>query len=716
MNNNINAKEGLGNPIQNKVLMFSYSHQIILRVALFVALLPLGLPIFSCTTGDNTLTELSGFVESGDQPIHLSTITLYSTGTGEGPQVLGEAQNDASGFFSISYRTPSDPNAVLYLIADSPVINSPQLNQVTNLNFIRLATVLGTPPVPSEIVINERTTIATAYAMAQFITPTGIDGTVPGLQNAAATAHNLVDPTNANIGSVLDSFPNGASTSTRATFNALANMLASCVRSDTNCDSLFNLATPPEGVSPANTLQAAVNIAHFPWQNVMELFALSQEEIVYEPALTSDAELNAWTLALRYDGNGSELNGPGNIAFDAAGNAWIVNNYVFVLNPLDPEGKACGDTHLLRFTPTGEDFPGAPYQGGGVYGAGYGVTLDPDGNVWVGNFGFQGTNCPLDFEELSQTVSEFAGDGTPISPDSQGNEMGQDHGGFQGAGNTIRQPQGTVSDRDGNIWIANCSGKSVTQFPGGNPDEAFAISPVDDMDNPLLFKPFDIAIDLKGNAWVTSNGNHSIFAFDPNGNLIYSLTGTAARDAGIFLPMGIASDSLGNIWVANSGITHIACDGTDLPTMIEILAITLDPDFDGRNASVTMIQPDGAPAEGTPFKGGGLLVPWGIAVDGNDNVWVANFQGRAVSEICGARPENCPPGFKTGDPISPDGGYFFNGLVRNTGVQIDPSGNVWLANNWEIIAVPENPGGHEMVVFIGLAKPVQTPLIGPPNK
>jgi hypothetical protein len=40
---------------------------------------------------------------------------------------------------------------------------------------------------------------------------------------------------------------------------------------------------------------------------------------------------------------------------------------------------------------------------------------------------------------------------------------------------------------------------------------------------------------------------------------------------------------------------------------------------------------------------------------------------------------------------------------------IDPSGNVWVANNWEIVAVPTNPGGHHFVVFVGLA------AMGPSN-
>ena len=129
-----------------------------------------------------------------------------------------------------------------------------------------------------------------------------------------------------------------------------------------------------------------------------------------------------------------------------------------------------------------------------------------------------------------------------------------------------------------------------------------------------------------------------------------------------------------------------------------------------------MVLPDGTPSTGSPYTAGGLYMPWGIAVDGNDNVLVANFNGRRLSYLCGADPSNCPPGFETGDPISPDEGYVFEGFVRATAVQIDPSGNVWLTNNWETVPAPTNPGGHQMVVFIGLAAPVKTPLIAAPRK
>jgi len=54
--------------------------------------------------------------------------------------------------------------------------------------------------------------------------------------------------------------------------------------------------------------------------------------------------------------------------------------------------------------------------------------------------------------------------------------------------------------------------------------------------------------------------------------------------------------------------------------------------------------------------------------------------------------------------------------VRNAGVSIDPSGNVWLCNNWLIDPIQTNPAGDGRVVFTGLAAPVKMPLIGLPEQ
>jgi hypothetical protein len=136
--------------------------------------------------------------------------------------------------------------------------------------------------------------------------------------------------------------------------------------------------------------------------------------------------------------------------------------------------------------------------------------------------------------------------------------------------------------------------------------------------------------------------------------------------------------------------------------------------------------PNGAPIQA--FTGGGITAPWGIAVDGSDTVWVANFGGAKVSErrigqltqprvsrFCGTSPEKCPIGHQTvGQPISPDEGYTSDSLIRNTGIAIDPSGNVWLTNNWKLVPPRTNPGGNAIVVMIGGATPVKPPLIGLP--
>jgi DNA-binding beta-propeller fold protein YncE len=250
-----------------------------------------------------------------------------------------------------------------------------------------------------------------------------------------------------------------------------------------------------------------------------------------------------------------------------------------------------------------------------------------------------------------------------------------------------------VSDRQGNIWIANCGNNTVTRYAGGQPNASRSI-PLD------IEKPFDIAFNLHGQAFMTGDGDNAVETLNPDGSPALPLPITGG---GLDKPMGIAADIQGNMWVANSGFADVPCPTGSAPPH-------------HHPATLTLINTNGTLAPGQPFTGGGLTAPWGVAVDGHDNVWVSNFGGQRLSEFCGMQTASCPRGQRTGQPITPDTGYGFDGLVRNTGVQIDPSGNVWLANNWKTYPFPRrNPGGYQMVVFIGLAGPLHTPLIGPPK-
>ncbi|MFE3874212.1 NHL repeat-containing protein [Kitasatospora sp. NPDC059146] len=669
-------------------------HRGVLLTAALLAQLAAG-PAHAAPAGGGEEAGQCGVVRSGDAPLGGARVTLYQAGEGGGgrPRVLARGRSDGQGRFSLDYRRPRDARAVLYVLADLPGrgggdgrgtdrggTDGREAPEGAGGGPVTLAAVLSGAGAPPELVVNERTTVAVAYALARFTGPDGVAGSSPGLPNAAALAHNLADTGTGGIAPLLAAPPNGALTSTMAEVNSLANLLASCVTGD-SCGRLLELARPPGGERPRNTLLAAVNIAHDPGRNTAELFALAATTERYRPAL--GAAPDAWTVALRYAGNGHELDGPGNIAFDADGNAWVSNNYRYGPDPTVP---VCGSDTVLKFTPTGQDAPGAPYRGGGLYGAGFGITVDARGSAWVANFGFQGHGCPLDPTPLERSLSQFAPDGTPLSPPA----------GWRGAG--IVQPQGMAADRAGTVWVANCGSDSVARIPDGDGAAAREIP------TPGLHKPFGAAVDPAGRLWVSGNGSDSVQVVGPDGALERTVTG-----GGLRRPLAVATDSRGNAWVSNSGILPVPCGDSTPGDLADALG---GEDGPRPGASVTLIGADGTPAP-APFANGGLFLPWGVAVDGDDTVWVANFGGHRVARLCGVNLAACPPGVRTGEPISPPGtGYTSDGLERNTGVQIDPSGNVWLANNWRTVPVQANPGGHELVVLVGAAAPVGTPLLG----
>ncbi len=609
-------------------------------------------------------SRIQGQVLSGKGPLRSSPVTLYGVRPGKKktPFVLARARSHSDGTFEMRYQG-GRRKTILYLL-------------VGKRSSVRLASVLGKSPAPSQLVVNERTTVASGFALAQFIRGSTIGGPSPGLQNAAGMVRNLVNVRTGAISGVLAQEPNGTSTSALRAFNSLANMLPRCVRNRHRCGRLFRLAKPPKGHSPRGTLEAVADIARNPWKDVSGLFNLAlSRPAPFQPALGSNETPDAWTLALRFNGDGHTMNGPGNIAIDGRGFLWVNNNYTYSADPLQ---SVCGSDLLFKFNPRGRYVTGSPYTGGGLSGAGFGITLDPRGRVWVGNFGFSSPGCPL--IPPRNSVSLFNSDGKALSP-SQGFTQGG-----------IASPQATVSDRKGTIWVANCADGSVTRIPGGNPAAGQNIGGLG------LSEPFGVAVNAKDQAFVSGISSSSVAVLNDDGT---PAANSPITGGGLKRPMGIVPDSHGNIWVANSGVLDLPCPFTQPPP---------SPPFEG---SVTMLGPNGSP-KGS-FTGAGMTVPWGIAVDGNDNVWVANFADQRISELCGVRRRQCRPGTGVGSAISPPTGYGFDGLTRSTAVAIDPSGNVWFTNNWKQVALPANPGGYEIVAFVGLGGPLKTPTIGPPR-
>ena len=55
------------------------------------------------------------------------------------------------------------------------------------------------------------------------------------------------------------------------------------------------------------------------------------------------------------------------------------------------------------------------------------------------------------------------------------------------------------------------------------------------------------------------------------------------------------------------------------------------------------------PPEG--FTGPAESIPWGLNIDGNDDVWVGNMWGRSAALLAGDNTAGHPPGTKAGDVI-----------------------------------------------------------------
>jgi len=602
---------------------------------------------------------LQGKVHGGQNPIAGASVYLYAanttgyggagisaTASNQSISLLTSGTQDGSGHyfattgsdgsFSVTgdYTCPS-ANSQLYLYAVGGNSGA-GTNSAAGL-LAGLGTCSAVVASPPYVVVNEVSTMATAFAIAGFAsnaTHVSSSGTTLALQGIANAFLAIPNLESLNSGVALATTPSGIGTSPQKTLNTLANVLAACVNStgpsSSPCTTLFDNEAS-DGL-PTETATAAIALAQNPGKAISTIYGLQVAGAPFQPSLT--ALPNDLTLSISYAT--SSLFRPNWVAVDKSGNVWISNGAT---------SSALNNGSVMEMSPSGQLLSGSNGYNTGLNDP-YRVAIDKSGNVWVLNdnsgsfnlveFSSAGASLNNFSSGLSNQPEDFAFDAsgniwvpnfTGGTGPTQGSvmELNSSNGsailsGITGGG--IDGPIGLSIDIAGHVWVGNfydgitemttsgsvVSGTNGIEGAGGGDEDEFtaiglsgdvwAVGYEDGSVTELTssgsivgsgdnggsnFYPNDVATDGAGNVWVTNSGQNSVPEWSPSGFPIGN-TGGANGYTGPYMddPNGLAIDGSGNVWVANLGATGTAGTVTEfigaaVPIATPVVANLLSP-------------------------------------------------------------------------------------------------------------------------------------------
>jgi len=865
-------------------------------------LLLAALPIAGCTMGPialsgapaNTGTSslgIKGGVHGGNQAIIGATLQLYAAGTpampSSGPSTGGYGsgataliptgslaasatsayypggapncpinsdatnpnscttlpQTDSNGFFTISGDYTCTQGQEIYMVATG---GNPGLTAGTNNTAIALMAGLGTCPASGSlasalpfVVINEVTTVATVWALQQFMAaPTGtaasgytaqgggtsgvgvnigapsgpaggyggsgIQTAVVGLQNGFLMENNLAniaiglstappivnfsgggETTNAvavaivsNTGtitgvtiaqggagytsnptvtisgnpgsctSVTATETSGVVTSVTATgctgyvqqgasdatpefgkIDYIANILSDCINSASNtstgCSSLFTDATPSVGTAPADTIQAAYSMARNPFNNVSSLNGLETAQPAFSPIATPADYTIAVGIAPNYTYNSvvyPAINAGYTLTVDGYGDIWVGNTNMPITPPsgtlagsvveLGPDGSLLmnpvtsysGITSGITVSSPSSTTTTFPTSGMNSFES---IAVDASNNVWVPN-SREVTSATSPTTVAS--VAEFAASSRSSSTNANVASTG-----VSDAYWTPTNPYGVSIDASGNVYSSNSSNK-VYEFQNGSGTTTSSSVNASSWTQ-------GTAIDTRGNLWIVAE--HACEYNSIYGGALYQFaTGTTPVESQIYTSTTPAGVAYATQCVGPTGVTNpvtptkeFAADTNDP------LGIAVDKNNNlwiaeastGTGGGVTFIGVNSdssissASSNSITVTGNGIGTPSAVAIDGNNVAWICNNTGNDLAgftaNISTSGTSPVVTTVSSLSPVSGTTGYYhdINGAKISSpkAIAVDPSGNVWLTNNGT---------ASYITAIVGVAAPTITPL------
>jgi streptogramin lyase len=300
---------------------------------------------------------------------------------------------------------------------------------------------------------------------------------------------------------------------------------------------------------------------------------------------------------------------PYGVAVDGAGNVFVADAYNSAIRMIAPSGVVttfagkAGSTGSADGTGTAARFQFPK-----------GVAVDAASNVFVAD-----SNNTIRKITPAGVVTTLAGTASPYGGSADDT----------GTAARFNGPQGVAVDGAGNVFVADTYNDTIRKIsPSGEvttlAGTAGSLGSADGTGAAARFSgPSGVAVDGAGNVFVADSGNHTIRKIAPSG-VVTTLAGTARSEgsadgtgtaARFAYPNGVAVDGAGNLFVA-----------------------------DGNNHSIRKITPSGVVTTfaGTAVSSGSadgagtsasFYAPYGVAVDGAGNVFVADLNNNNIRKI-----------------------------------------------------------------------------------
>lgn len=276
-------------------------------------------------------------------------------------------------------------------------------------------------------------------------------------------------------------------------------------------------------------------------------------------------------------------------------------------------------------------------------------------------------------------------------------------------------PVGVTPDASGNLYVADFLNHTIRKLTRSGTNWtvttiaglAGTAGYADGTNSDARFnRPTGIAVDNSGNVFVAERYNHTIREISPVGtnwvvSTIAGLGSVPGQEDGIgsearfYLPSGIAVNASNHLYVADAAnftIREIAPSGTNWIVSTIAGSVTNFGFADGTGTDAM------------------FNFPYGIAVSRSGKLYVADWGNHAIRELApsGANWVVHTIAGLTGNPGANDGAGTAASFNNPTGVAVDESGNVYVADQSNSAIRRLIPGQSDWIVSTVAGQPLRT--------